>query len=169
MERKVEKEGSVLSRDMAQGLGRPGFAAIALPLNWERPFLGRLYAWSSAIQGKPVESGGRLQRPDVGVEGGILFSIYTDAKAENGRAYIGSFLEISQPAGPWFSLEVAKDWASWAFVKGIQRRSLQPWGCSIHRWVQSGGYPRGADIVPQGEPSVATPIIYPMSRCFGSS
>ena len=39
-----------MARDMSQGLGRLGFAAIAL--DWERPFLGPLYAWSSAIQGK---------------------------------------------------------------------------------------------------------------------
>ena len=44
------KSGSVTARDNSQGLGRLGFAAIVL--DWERPFLGPLYAWSSAIQGK---------------------------------------------------------------------------------------------------------------------
>ena len=34
--------GQVASREMAQGLGRLGFAAS--PLDWERPFLGPLYA-----------------------------------------------------------------------------------------------------------------------------
>ena len=48
--REVVRAGSVVARDMSQGLGRLGFAAIAL--EWERPFLGPLYAWSSAIQGK---------------------------------------------------------------------------------------------------------------------
>ena len=40
----------VTSKEMAQGLGRLGFVAISL--DWERPFLGPLYAWSSAIQGR---------------------------------------------------------------------------------------------------------------------
>ena len=43
--------GHVSATEMAQGLGRLGFAAISL--DWERPFLGPLCAWSSAIQGKP--------------------------------------------------------------------------------------------------------------------
>ena len=47
---KVEA-GHVSATEMAQGLGRLGFAAISL--DWERPFLGPFYAWSSAIQGKP--------------------------------------------------------------------------------------------------------------------
>ena len=115
--REVVKSGSVMARDMSQGLGRPGFAAIAL--DWERPFFRPLYAWSSAIQGKtgsmklPVmlrvlmswladrmEGGDRLQKPDMGVQGAIPLVFYTDAEAEDGRAWIGGF------QGPWFSLEV---------------------------------------------------------------
>ena len=111
---KTRGSGSVTARDMFQGLGRLGFAAIAL--DWERPFLGPLYAWSSAIQGKtgpmklPVmlrvlmswladrlEGGDRLQKPDMGVQGAIPLVFYTDAKAEDGRAWIGGFLEISPP------------------------------------------------------------------------
>ena len=99
----------VATRDMSQGLGRIGFAAIAL--DWERPFLGPLYAWSPAIQGKagpmklPVmlrllmswladrlEGGERLQRPDVGVQGAIPLVFYTDAKADDGRAWMGASL-----------------------------------------------------------------------------
>ena len=44
------KLGHVTATEMAEGLGRLGFAAISL--DWERPFLGPLYAWSSAIQGR---------------------------------------------------------------------------------------------------------------------
>ena len=122
---KVEA-GHVSATEMAQGLGRLGFAAISL--DWERPFLGPLYAWSSAIQGKPglmkipamlrvlflwladrFEKGDRLQRPQRPPIGEPPVSFFTDAKAENGRAWIGGFLEISpgQP-GPWFSLEVER-------------------------------------------------------------
>ena len=46
--REKVREGQVTAREMAQGLGRLGFAAVSL--DWERPFLGPLYAWSSAIQ-----------------------------------------------------------------------------------------------------------------------
>ena len=99
--------------------------------------LGPLYAWPSAIQGKTgpmkvavmlgvlmswladrLQSGARL-RPDTG----IFF--YTDAEAEDGRAWIGGFLEIFPGwQGPWFSLEVEKDWAPWAFVKGDTKKVI---------------------------------------------
>ena len=97
---------------MAQGLDRLGFAAIFR--DWERPFLSPLYAWSSAIQGRPIraydpagyaespftwladrlEKGDRLQRPLRPPRGDTAISFFTDAKAEDGRAWIGGFLEI---------------------------------------------------------------------------
>ena len=46
----LSEKGKIGAKEMAQGLGRLGFAAIAL--DWERPFLGPLRAWSSAVQGK---------------------------------------------------------------------------------------------------------------------
>ena len=90
------------------GPGRLGFAAVSV--DWETPFLGPLYAWSSAIQGKSgpmqmpamikvlfcwlaerLETGDRLQRPCRG-------------------AWIGGFLEMVPGChGPWFSLEVTRD------------------------------------------------------------
>ena len=131
-----------MARDMAQGLGRLGFATIAL--DWEKPFLGPLYARSSAIQGKtgpmklPVmlsvllswladrlEGGARLQRPDTGVQGTIPLVFYTDAKADDGRAWVGGFLRYFPGCqGPWFSLEVEKVWAPWAFVKGDTKKVI---------------------------------------------
>ena len=100
--REVVTTGSVMARDMSQGLGRLGFAAIAL--DWERAFLGPLKAWSSAIQGKaglmklPVmlrvlmswladrlEGGERLQRPDVGVQGAIPLSSIRMLKQRTGE------------------------------------------------------------------------------------
>ena len=66
-----------------------------------------------------LEGGERLQRPDVGVQGAIPLVFYTDAKAEDGRAWIGGFVEKNPECeGPWFSLEAEKGWAPWAFVKG---------------------------------------------------
>ena len=46
----LAEKGVVTAKQFEQGLGRLGFAAMALV--WERPFLGPLYAWSSAVQSK---------------------------------------------------------------------------------------------------------------------
>ena len=107
--------GHVSAAEMAQGLGRLGFAAISL--DWERPFLRLLYAWSSAMQGKPglmkipavlrvlfswladrFEKGDRLQRPLRPPGEAPPISFFTDAKAENGRVWTGGFLEIARAA-----------------------------------------------------------------------
>ena len=109
--RLLARTGRTEAKAFAQGLGRLGFASIAL--DWERPFLGPLHAWSSAVQGKPgaltlptmvrvlcgwladrLESGGRLQKPEPLLEGEAPLSFFTDAKAEAGRAWIGGFLEL---------------------------------------------------------------------------
>ena len=136
------KSGYVSATEMAQGLGRLGFAAISL--DWERPFLRPLYAWSSAIQGKPgpmkiptmlrvlfswladrFEKGDRLQRPLRPPRGEPPLTFFTDAKAENGRAWIGGFLEISAGRpGPWFSLEIERYWAPWAFAKSSPNKVI---------------------------------------------
>ena len=129
------KDGYVGAVEMAQGLGRLGFAATAL--DWERPFLGPLHAWSSAVAGEPGKLtlptmlrvlmewlaerlGGRerLQQPESVVYHAQTLSFFTDAKAEDGRAWVGGFLELVPGcSGPWFSLEVKRDWAPWAFAK----------------------------------------------------
>ena len=127
--REKSRAGNVTAKEMAQGLGRLGFAAISL--DGERPFLGPLYAWSSAIQGRQgpmtiptmlkvlfswladrLEGGDRLQRPSR-PSGDLGLSFFTDAKAEDGRAWVGGFLEIVPGCqGPWFSLlEVDRSWA----------------------------------------------------------
>jgi hypothetical protein len=138
--RKTVREGVIEPREMAQGLGRLGFSAMAL--DWERPFLGPLYAWSSAIFGKPgikrvpvmlrvlmswiadrLCRGERLQRPSPPPTPQTPFVFFTDAKAVEDRAWVGGFLEISPGCqGPWFSLEVEKDWAPWAFCKKDMKR-----------------------------------------------
>ena len=105
------RAGKVTAKEMAQGLGRLGFAAISL--DWERPFLGPLYAWPSAIQGRQgpmtmptmlriifswladrLEGGDRLHRPSRPPSDNQGLSFFTDAKAEDGRAWVGGFLEI---------------------------------------------------------------------------
>ncbi|CAE7879974.1 unnamed protein product, partial [Symbiodinium necroappetens] len=112
-------------------LGRLGFASIAL--DWERPFLRPLHAWSSAEPGPLTlptmtrvlcgwladrldsEKGYRNRRL---LEDAAPLGFFTDAKAETGRAWIGGFLELVDGCqGPWFSLEVVESWAPWAFAK----------------------------------------------------
>ena len=109
--RGLAESGKAEARSFAQGLGRLGFASIAL--DWERPFLGPLHAWSSAVQGKSgpltlptmirvlcgwlaerLDNGGRLQKPEPLLEGAAPLSFFTDAKAEDGRAWIRGFLEL---------------------------------------------------------------------------
>ena len=82
------------------------------------PYEGRLGRLADRLEG-----GARLQRPDTGVQELFILRFYTDAKAEDGRAWIGGFLEISPGCqGPWFSQEVEKVWAPWALLKGISRK-----------------------------------------------
>ena len=53
--RGLAESGKAEARSFAQGLGRLGFASIAL--DWERPFLGPLHAWRAWIGGffEPVD------------------------------------------------------------------------------------------------------------------
>ena len=140
--REKSRAENVTAKEMAQGLGRLGFAAIFL--DWERPFLGPLYAWSSAIQGRQgpmtiptvlkvffswladrLEGGDRLQRPSRPPSRDLGLSFFTDAKAEDGRAWVGSFLEIVPGCqGPWFSLKFDRSWAPWAFSKSSPNKVI---------------------------------------------
>ena len=50
--------------------------------------------------------------PEPLLEGSAPLSFFTNAEAENGRAWIGGFLELVDGChGPWFSLEVKPEWA----------------------------------------------------------
>eukprot|EP00435_Cladocopium_sp_Y103_P055789 s679_g18.t1 len=136
--RGVCKEKLVDPRVFAAGLGRLGFAATALP--WEKPFLGPLYVWSSAITGQNgkmivpwavlvildwianrLEEGGRMDQ--VGEEekgGGRSLVVYTDARASDEDACLGGYLHLSDNLKecPWFSIQVTPDLAPWMFSKG---------------------------------------------------
>ena len=161
------------AKAFAQGLGRLGFASIVL--DWERPFLGPLHAWSSAVQGKPgaltlptmvrvlcgwladrLESGGRLQKPEPLLEGAAPLSFFTDAKAEAGRAWIGGFLELVDGCqGPWFSLEVVDSWAPWAFAKGdpgkvIAALELLATLVGVRLWVPDGDAKKTSRVAIRG-------------------
>ena len=165
--------GKAEARSFAQGLGRLGFASIAL--DWERPFLGPLHAWSSAVQGKSgpltlptmirvlcgwlaerLENGGRLQKPEPLLEGAAPLSFFTDAKAEDGRAWIGGFFEpVDGCQGPWFSLEVTPEWAPWAFAKGdpgkvIAALELLATLVGVRLWVPEGNAQKTSRVAIRG-------------------
>ena len=139
----LAKTGIVTWDDFACGLGRLGFGANAL--SWERPFLGPLYAWSSATRGRkgglrlPVmlrsilgwmslrfRSGDRLQAPmplaPAWREASLSF--FSDAKAEETQAWIGGYLWDGQSALQWYAMEVREDWAPWAFIKKDLKRTI---------------------------------------------
>ena len=152
--------GRIEAKEMQQGLGRLGFAAIAV--DWERPFLGPLHAWSAAIQGRQgglviptmlrvlmgwiadrLDGGDRLQRP-VSLHRELPpLSFFTDAKAESDSAWIGGFLEVEGKPGPWYSLKVDMSWAPWAFAKGDPKKviaalELLATLVGIRLWVPEG-------------------------------
>eukprot|EP00438_Fugacium_kawagutii_P024156 Skav213841 [mRNA] locus=scaffold315:237802:239760:+ [translate_table: standard] len=126
-------------REFAAALGRLGFASLCLP--WERPFLGPLYSWSSAIMGqkgelevpwaimfilkwirKRILEGERME--EVKTTKAEVVSeelrIWTDAKATDTEAWIGGWLECSSETKrcPWFSLKVDEKIAPWLKCRG---------------------------------------------------
>lgn len=138
----LAEKGVVTAKQFEQGLGRLGFAAMALV--WERPFLGPLYAWSSAVQSKKgnlhiipamprtillylaqrFKNGGELQEPlplDAPEAEELLF--FTDAKATSEGAWVGGFRQSSTgEIIAWLSEEVSGDWATWLRMKRDPKR-----------------------------------------------
>eukprot|EP00435_Cladocopium_sp_Y103_P022415 s1608_g5.t1 len=135
--------GTTTARNFDQGLGRLGFAAMAL--TWERPFLGPLYSWCAAVRnkrgvlrlpamirvilrflGERFATGGDLQSPpslDKPVDGGLLF--FTDAKATDEAAWIGGFKQDSDGRiVEWFSEEVSASWAPWLNIRKDPKRII---------------------------------------------
>ena len=126
--RSLRERKEVSYREFAAGLGRLGFSALALP--WEKPLLGPLYAWSSAIQSNKgemtipwavlfilswiaqrLETGGRMEvvrQPQSSAS--RIVRIWTDAKATEQAAWIGGWLEESSNSRDcrWFSLKVTE-------------------------------------------------------------
>ena len=67
------------------------------PRNWDGWVLPHYARLGETLLGTVIclvlGGGERLQRPDVGVQEPIPLVFYTDAKAEDGRAWIGGFLD----------------------------------------------------------------------------
>eukprot|EP00438_Fugacium_kawagutii_P006593 Skav203067 [mRNA] locus=scaffold4669:169860:170702:- [translate_table: standard] len=113
------------------------FASLALP--WERPLLGPLFAWSSAVRGTKgllrlpwvvllvlswirgkLERGLSMEevRPPEEAHGTV--QIWTDAKATEDAAWIGGWVRTSENTKQceWFSEKVTEEMAPWMFSKG---------------------------------------------------
>jgi hypothetical protein len=113
------------------------FAASAL--FYEKPWLGPLYSWTSALiqEGKTnavlpwgirfilsyladrLEKGERIMVvPELPEDNGVLFR--TDAKAENGKATVGGWYcgDSENPKlAKWWFLEITREHFEWAFAK----------------------------------------------------
>lgn len=131
-------EKMVEPRIFAAALGRLGFATTALP--WEKPFLGPLYKWSSAVLGqrgrvavpwavlmildwiaRRLETGGRMEQVPPRHQGAASpVLVYTDARASETDACLGGYLAISEDLKrcPWFSVKVDEELAPWLLSKG---------------------------------------------------
>lgn len=133
----IVRRGRAHTRELAAGLGRLGFAAMAL--YWERPLLGPMYAWVSTILRNAVPTviipwairliltwiarrlreGDHLQSPPkVLKQLGELFR--TDARAEGGRCWIGgweTFTTTDVGEARWFAAEVLPSWFPWPWQK----------------------------------------------------
>ncbi|CAL1173513.1 unnamed protein product [Cladocopium goreaui] len=135
--------GTTTAKNFEQGLGRLGFAAMAL--TWERPFLGPLYSWCAAIRtkrgalrvpamlrtilrflAKRFLAGGDLQcPPPLKRQEGKQVIFYTDAKATEESAWIGGFKQGTYgKVLAWFSEEVPLSWAPWLKLKRDPKRII---------------------------------------------
>ena len=142
---KLAKEGTTTSKFFEQGLGRLGFAALAL--HWEKPFLGPLYSWSAATRNKRgqlrlpamlraillflarrFKEGGQLQeapplKADEESEEEMLF--FTDARATEDGAWIDGYKQDqSGKILAWFSEEITADWAGWLKLRKDPKRLI---------------------------------------------
>ena len=161
---KLAREGSTTPKAFEQGLGRLGFAALAL--HWEKPFLGPLYSWSSAVRnkkgamrlpamlraillflGERFHEGGQMQEaPPLASETekaeDVLF--FTDARATETGAWVGGYKQSNNgKIMEWFSEEVSSDWADWLKLKKDPKRliaslELLATLIAVKLWMPSG-------------------------------
>ena len=134
---KTLQDAYVVVADVSSVLGRFSFAFAALePL---RPFLGPLYAWTSAVKERAarlklpkalrlvlsflvqvLENGGNLQR--VGAKQQACREVFrTDARAEGDDVYIGGWAVADAEATKycrWPSEKLTRFNAPWAFLAG---------------------------------------------------
>jgi len=131
------KLGVVEVREFLGGLGRLNFAASAL--YYEKPWLGPMYSWASAIQRadkdvvkipwgirlfmswirRRLSSGENMMAaPEWPKDLGDAFR--SDAKAEDGRAFVGGWEvrgNTDTKKARWYYMELTADEAPWVFSK----------------------------------------------------
>ena len=128
----VSASGRTTWSDFSCALGRLGFGANAL--SWERPFLGPMYSLTVPVMIRVIlrwlaerfQEGGRLQEPMTltGTPGKVEITFFSDAKAENGKAYVGGYLWNGHEVLSWYAAEVLPSWAPWAFIKNDPQRTI---------------------------------------------
>jgi hypothetical protein len=139
---KLLEVGASLVRELREGLGRLGFAAGVL--EWHRPFLAPLYAWTAA-----APAGAFLPHPPAVhlairhlhrrlVEGAravncaartsdLSCAYFADAKAEDGKVVLGGWeARGNRPTTEcrWFSIVVTPEVAPWFFPDGRPSRTI---------------------------------------------
>ena len=138
---KKRRDGGATGRELRSALGR--FSFVAGALQHVRPFLGPLFAWSAAmapatfskfpeavrsllsliekeVARKPMSCPRRM--PEVARE---MFRV--DAKAEKDLVVIGGWEvegEGKTEVARWFSMELTRRNAPWAFLKGEPFRNI---------------------------------------------
>ena len=133
--------GGATGREVKAALGRLTFVAGALQML--RPFLGPLFAWSAILRGgafakfpdavhmllKFIES--CVREEPMTVARSVAFSaeevFRVDAKAEKDKIVIGgweSYGVSSTKEARWFSVELTRRNAAWAYVKGEPFRAI---------------------------------------------
>ena len=162
--------GVTTAKNFEQGLGRMGFASMAL--NWERPFLGPLYNWCAAVRTKPgalrlpamlrtilkflamrFATGGDLQHPPPlhrEQKAGLVF--FTDANATETSAWIGGFKQDDKGnVTAWFSEEVSAKWAPWIHLKRDPKRVIAALELLAKAVVDALWRLRGCGVLDKGE------------------
>ena len=139
---KVLDVGFVQVNELESVVGRFGFAMI--PLDFLRPFLAPVYAWLASVRGagrlkipwsisfllrfliNELTGKGRLKEVKL-LSGDLGEAFRADAKAEGGLVRIGGWecLRGCQPKeARWFSVELSRATAPWAFSRGEPYRSI---------------------------------------------
>eukprot|EP00435_Cladocopium_sp_Y103_P051934 s391_g16.t1 len=136
-----EASGGILGRDLKSALGRFGFVAGAL--QHVRPFLGPIFAWSARLA-----PGTYAKFPDAiqillkyvmkqvkdipmskprRIRDHVREAFRVDAKAEGELIVIGGW-EVKdgqdKSSGRWFSIELNRRNAPWAYLKGEPFRNI---------------------------------------------
>eukprot|EP00435_Cladocopium_sp_Y103_P061932 s382_g23.t1 len=138
---KHEASGGILGRDLKSALGRFGFVAGAL--QHVRPFLGPIFAWSARLA-----PGTYAKFPDAiqillryvmkqvkdipmskprRIRDHVREAFRVDAKAEGELIVIGGWEVMDgqeKNSGRWFSIELNRRNAPWAYLKGEPFRNI---------------------------------------------